>query len=103
MTYALPKRFSSRRMSRQSLGNDASDESFRYGQEVRGSRRLSPQGYFVYDAKKSVSQTVSHLRFGPHPMRAPYLVTHAVVGCQQFLFLDKLDVLGPAAEGEPCC
>ncbi|EQD49863.1 Pyruvate/ketoisovalerate oxidoreductase domain protein, partial [mine drainage metagenome] len=32
------------------------------------------QGYFVYDSKKSGSQTVSHLRFGPNPIRAPYLV-----------------------------
>ena len=32
------------------------------------------QGYFVYDSKKSGSQTVSHLRFGPQPIRAPYLV-----------------------------
>ncbi|WP_206511497.1 pyruvate:ferredoxin (flavodoxin) oxidoreductase [Rhodococcus sp. BGS-1C] len=56
------------------------------------------QGYFVYDSKKSGSQTVSHLRFGPRPIRAPYLVTRAdFVGCHQFQFLDKVDVLGPAA------
>ena len=36
--------------------------------------RLHAQGYFVYDSKKSGSQTVSHLRFGPRPIRAPYLV-----------------------------
>ena len=35
---------------------------------------LHAQGYFVYDSKKSGSQTVSHLRFGPRPIRAPYLV-----------------------------
>ena len=35
---------------------------------------LNAQGYFVYDSKKSGSQTVSHLRFGPRPIRAPYLV-----------------------------
>ena len=56
------------------------------------------QGYFVYDPQKSGSQTVSHLRFGPRPIRAPYLVTRAdFVGCHQFQFLDKVDVLGPAA------
>lgn len=32
---------------------------------------LYAQGYFVYDSKKSGSQTVSHLRFGPQPIRAP--------------------------------
>ncbi|MBV8346392.1 MAG: 2-oxoacid:acceptor oxidoreductase family protein, partial [Mycolicibacterium sp.] len=35
------------------------------------------QGYFVYDSKKSGSQTVSHLRFGARPIRAPYLVQRA--------------------------
>jgi pyruvate-ferredoxin/flavodoxin oxidoreductase len=49
------------------------------------------QGYFVYDSKKSGSQTESHLRFGPHPIRAPYLVTGAnFVGCHQFRFLEEV-------------
>src|SRR6478672_4566362 len=58
------------------------------------------QGYFVYDSKKSGSQTVSHLRFGPRPIRAPYLVEQAsFVGCHHFGLLDQLDVLGRAAPG----
>src|SRR3984957_17912030 len=65
-----------------------------------GDAGLNAQGYFVYDSKKSGSQTESHLRFGPHPIRAPYLVTGAnVIGCHQFRFLDKVDVLGRAAPG----
>ena len=61
---------------------------------------LNAQGYFVYDSKKSGSQTVSHLRFGPQPIRAPYLVQQAsFVGCHQFGLLDKADVLGRAADG----
>ncbi len=56
------------------------------------------QGYFVYDSKKSGSQTVSHLRFGPEPIHAPYLVqTAQFIGCHQFNFLFKTDVLAPAA------
>jgi pyruvate-ferredoxin/flavodoxin oxidoreductase len=52
------------------------------------------QGYFVYDSKKSGAMTVSHLRFGPRPIRAPYLVTRArFVACHQFEFLGRLDVL----------
>ena len=35
------------------------------------------QGYFVYDSKKSGSMTVSHLRFGPQPIRSTYLITRA--------------------------
>ena len=54
----------------------------------------------MYDSKKSGSQTVSHLRFGPQPIRAPYLVHHAsFVGCHQFGLLDQVDVLGRAAPG----
>ena len=61
---------------------------------------LNAQGYFVYDSKKSGSQTVSHLRFGPQPIRAPYLVQRAsFVGCHQFGLLDQVDVLGRAAPG----
>ncbi|WP_199509840.1 pyruvate:ferredoxin (flavodoxin) oxidoreductase [Nucisporomicrobium flavum] len=58
------------------------------------------QGYFVYDSKKSGSMTVSHLRFGPAPIHAPYLVTRAgFVGCHHLSLLDRADVLAPAAEG----
>ena len=58
------------------------------------------QGYFVYDSKKSGSQTVSHLRFGPRPIRASYLVENAsFVGCHQFNLLEQVDVLGRAAPG----
>lgn len=58
------------------------------------------QGYFVYDSKKSGSTTVSHLRFGPRPIRSVYLVGSAnFVGCHQFPFLEKLDVLEVARPG----
>jgi len=51
------------------------------------------QGYFVYDSKKSGAVTVSHLRFGPKPIRAPYLISRAhFVGCHQPMFLDRSDV-----------
>ena len=65
-----------------------------------GEENLYAQGYFVYDSKKSGSQTVSHLRFGPEPIKAPYLVSQAdFVGCHHSRFLDKADVLGRAAPG----
>ncbi len=58
------------------------------------------QGYFVYDSKKSGSQTISHLRFGPDPIHAPYLVQSAnFIGCHQFNFLNRGDVLNNAAPG----
>jgi pyruvate-ferredoxin/flavodoxin oxidoreductase len=61
---------------------------------------LHAQGYFVYDSKKSGSVTVSHLRFGPRPIRSTYLVERATfVACHQFSFLERLDVLAVAAPG----
>jgi pyruvate-ferredoxin/flavodoxin oxidoreductase len=61
---------------------------------------LQAQGYFVYDSKKSGSQTVSHLRFGPHPVKAPYLVSGAsFVGCHQFGLLERPEVFDRAAHG----
>ena len=58
------------------------------------------QGYFVYDSKKSGSVTISHLRFGPKPIRSTYLISQAsFVACHQFSFLERLDVLKAAAPG----
>lgn len=60
------------------------------------------QGYFVYDSKKSGSVTTSHLRFGPKPLRAPYLIGSGdanFVACHQFSFLERLDILKYAAPG----
>jgi len=58
------------------------------------------QGFFVYDSKKSGAVTISHLRFGPRPIRAPYLIRQArFVACHQFDFLDKYDVVGYAERG----
>jgi pyruvate-ferredoxin/flavodoxin oxidoreductase len=61
---------------------------------------LYAQGYFVYDSKKSGSRTVSHLRFGTAPIRAPYLVRRAgFVGCHHAGLLERVDVLGVADRG----
>ena len=58
------------------------------------------QGYFVYDSKKAGSVTVSHLRFGPRPVRSSYLITKAnFVACHQFQFLERMDVLTAAEPG----
>jgi pyruvate-ferredoxin/flavodoxin oxidoreductase len=54
----------------------------------------------VYDSKKSGSTTVSHLRFGPRPIRSTYLVDRAsFVACHQFGLLEKVDVLALAGDG----
>ncbi len=61
---------------------------------------MHAQGYFVYDSKKSGARTVSHLRFGPHPIRAPYLIAEAdFLACHQFNFLEKVEMLNFAKPG----
>ena len=58
------------------------------------------QGYFVYDSKKSGAITISHLRFGPRPLRSSYLITKAsFVACHQFSFLERIDMLKAAEPG----
>ncbi|HEY57228.1 MAG TPA: pyruvate:ferredoxin (flavodoxin) oxidoreductase [Anaerolineae bacterium] len=58
------------------------------------------QGYFVYDSKKAGAITVSHLRFGPKPIRSTYLISRAnFVACHQFAFLERMDVLKEAEPG----
>jgi pyruvate-ferredoxin/flavodoxin oxidoreductase len=58
------------------------------------------QGYFVYDSKKAGAVTVSHLRFGPRPIRSTYLIRRAnFIACHQFEFLDRFDVLEAAVPG----
>lgn len=67
---------------------------------IGGNGDVYAQGYFVYDSKKSGAQTVSHLRFGPQPIRSPYLIDTAnFVACHQFGFMSKTDVLKYAEPG----
>ncbi len=60
------------------------------------------QAYFVYDSKKAGTVTISHLRFGKSPIRAPYLINRPdFVACHNFTFLEKYDMLSRAKEGAP--
>ena len=82
------------------LGSDGTVSANKNTIKILGEEGLHAQGYFVYDSKKSGSQTVSHLRFGPRPIRAPYLVSQAkFVGCHQFGLLERDEVLERAAPG----
>ena len=83
------------------LGSDGTVGANKNTIKILGSEEgLHAQGYFVYDSKKSGSQTISHLRFGPEPIRAPYLVSGAsFVGCHQFGQLPRKEVLDRAAPG----
>ncbi|MCX7697009.1 MAG: pyruvate:ferredoxin (flavodoxin) oxidoreductase [Bacteroidales bacterium] len=58
------------------------------------------QAYFAYDSKKSGGFTVSHLRFGDKPIRAPYLVsTPDFVACHVPSYLGKYNMLKGIKEG----
>ena len=59
---------------------------------------LHGQGYFVYDSKKAGSITVSHLRFSPRPIQAPYLIEQAqLLACHHWDLLERFDLLDLAA------
>ena len=58
------------------------------------------QAYFAYDAKKSGGITMSHLRFSPHRIQSPYLLTHAdFIACHNPAFVDQYEILEGIREG----
>jgi pyruvate-ferredoxin/flavodoxin oxidoreductase len=83
------------------LGSDGTVGANKASVQIIGeSTDLFAQGYFVYDSKKAGSVTVSHLRFGPEPIRSTYLVEDAdFVACHQFGLLGKTKVLEYAKHG----
>ncbi|MBI4259102.1 MAG: pyruvate:ferredoxin (flavodoxin) oxidoreductase, partial [Actinobacteria bacterium] len=83
------------------LGSDGTVSANKASVKIIGEEAgLHAQGYFVYDSKKAGSVTVSHLRFGPRPIRSTYLIDRATfVACHQFSFLERLDVLKLAEPG----
>ena len=83
------------------LGSDGTVGANKSSIKIIGEQtELFAQGYFVYDSKKAGSVTVSHLRFGPEPIRSTYLIDDAdFVACHQFGLLEKLKVLEYARPG----
>jgi pyruvate-ferredoxin/flavodoxin oxidoreductase len=83
------------------LGSDGTVSANKDSIKIIGDNTGSyAQGYFVYDSKKAGSITVSHLRFGPRPIRSSYLIGEAqFVGCHQPFFLERFDVLEHVAPG----
>jgi pyruvate-ferredoxin/flavodoxin oxidoreductase len=84
------------------LGSDGTVSANKNTIKIIGeATELFAQGYFVYDSKKSGAITVSHLRFGPNPIRSTYLVAENdanFIGCHQTIFLERYDMLANAAE-----
>ena len=82
------------------LGSDGTVGATKSTVSILHQSGLHVQGYFVYDSNKSGARTISHLRFGSSPIRAPYLIESAsFVACHAFAFLEGLDVTSAAAPG----
>jgi pyruvate-ferredoxin/flavodoxin oxidoreductase len=83
------------------LGSDGTVGANKASVKIIGENTdLFAQGYFVYDSKKSGSVTVSHLRFGPEPIKSTYLVEGAdFLACHQFGLLGKVKMLEHARPG----
>jgi len=82
------------------LGSDGTVSANKNSIKILGDAGLYAQGYFVYDSKKSGSETASHLRFGPGPVSAPYLIRQAgFVGVHHARMIARPEVLERAAPG----
>lgn len=61
---------------------------------------LYAQGYFEYDSKKSGGVTISHLRFGRHPIKSEYLLnTVDFVALHKPAYIGRYDILEGIREG----
>ncbi len=85
------------------LGSDGTVSANKNSIRIIGARTDNHvQGYFQYDSKKAGAVTVSHLRFGPQPINASYLIepgSAQFVACHQPNFLDRYPMLEKAAHG----
>jgi pyruvate-ferredoxin/flavodoxin oxidoreductase len=85
------------------LGSDGTVGANKNSIKIIGEEtKNNAQGYFYYDSKKAGTLTVSHLRFGPKPIQAPYLITPNTanfVACHQFSFLERFDFTKYAQPG----
>ncbi|HEX3185555.1 MAG TPA: pyruvate:ferredoxin (flavodoxin) oxidoreductase [Pyrinomonadaceae bacterium] len=83
------------------LGADGTVSANKNSIKIIGEETLNyAQGYFVYDSKKAGAMTVSHLRFGPRPIKSTYLIQRAnFIAVHQFSFFSQYDVLDAAIAG----
>jgi len=83
------------------LGSDGTVGANKNSVRIVGNHTsLQAQGYFVYDSKKSGSQTVSHLRFSPRPIESTYLIDEPTfIACHQFAMIDRMPLLERTVPG----
>ncbi|MGN0712123.1 MAG: pyruvate:ferredoxin (flavodoxin) oxidoreductase [Anaerovoracaceae bacterium] len=83
------------------LGSDGTVGANKTAIKIIGDKTdLYAQGYFAYDSKKSGGVTVSHLRFGEHPIQSTYLINQAdFVACHNQAYLRQYDMLKDLKKG----
>ena len=83
------------------LGSDGTVGANKTAIKIIGDKTdLYAQGYFSYDSKKSGGVTISHLRFGEHPIQSTYLINHAdFVACHNQAYLRQYDMLKDLKKG----
>lgn len=83
------------------LGGDGTVSANKNSVKIIGDHTdLYVQAYFDYDSKKSRGLTVSHLRFGPSPIRSAYLVEQAdLVACHNPVYLHKYQMAQDLKDG----
>ena len=61
---------------------------------------LKVQAYFAYDSKKSGGLTVSHLRFGKHPIQSTYQIDDAnFIACHNPAYVTAYDMVSALKQG----
>jgi len=86
------------------LGSDGTVGANKAAAAIIGERtEFYSQGHFNYSSQKAGASTVSHLRFGPLPIRSEYEIEESpgadYVACHHTSFLAKFDMLSKARPG----
>lgn len=83
------------------LGSDGTVGANKQATKIIGEHTdLFAQAYFDYDSKKSGGLTVSHLRFGKEPIKAPYLVNEAdYIACHNASYVHQYPLLDGLKKG----
>ncbi|MDT3698567.1 MAG: pyruvate:ferredoxin (flavodoxin) oxidoreductase [Thermincola sp.] len=83
------------------LGSDGTVGANKQAVEIIGDHTdLYAQAYFAYDSKKSGGITISHLRFGKKPIKAPYLISSAnFISCSNQQYVNMYDLTAGLNKG----
>lgn len=83
------------------LGGDGTVSANKSSVKILGDHTdLHVQAYFDYDSKKSGGLTISHLRFGKSPIRAPYLIQQAdFAACHNPVYMHKYNMVQEIKDG----